>query len=61
MSVVSTKPGGEASISSQSGSVLDILFSDSDSDSEVKVIKVSDEGSTVCTCRTTRCSSSWDN
>ena len=45
VSVVSTKPGSEASISSQSGSVLDILFSDSDSDSEVKVIRVSDEGS----------------
>ena len=45
MSVVSTKPEGEASISSQNGGLLDILFSDSDSDSEVKVIRVSDEGS----------------
>ena len=45
MSVVSTKLGGEASISSQSGGLLDILFSDSDSDSEVKIIRVSDEGS----------------
>ena len=45
VSVVSTEPGGEASISSQNGGLLDILFSDSDSDSEVKVIRVSDEGS----------------
>ena len=45
VSVVSTEPGGEASISSQSGGLLDILFSDLDSDPEVKVIRVSDEGS----------------
>ena len=45
VSVVYTEPGGEASISSQSGGLLDILFSDLDSDPEVKVIRVSDEGS----------------
>ena len=43
--MVSTEPESEASINSQSESLLDILFSDSDSDTEVKVVRVPDEGS----------------
>ena len=43
--VISTELGDEALISSQNGGLLDILFSDLDSDSEVKVSRVPDERS----------------
>ena len=45
VSVVSTDPETVTSTDSQHENLLGILFSDSDSDTEVKVIRVSDEGS----------------
>ena len=43
--MVSTDPETVTSTDSQHENLLGILFSDSDSDTEVKVIRVSDEGS----------------